>query len=214
MYPYALSDIRVHFVSNLDGADLAQTLEGLDQATTLFIVSSKSFSTKPFSKITAPPCTLTPPGRKFLKDLCTNIANAFVVKYGKKNVVLLTDDIIHGCIASGNPKALSFVIGHELGHIALKHNGVLRSWLSKRFKKLSRLDEYSADAVGNALVQDKTIAFNGLLLLTVGYAMMPYVNYETVIAQAQEVASNKYSKKAEKSLTHPLLLNRLYRILR
>jgi Zn-dependent protease with chaperone function len=143
-----------------------------------------------------------------------NIANAFVVKYGKKNVVLLTDDIIHGCIASGNPKALSFVIGHELGHIALKHNGVLRSWLSKRFKKLSRLDEYSADAVGNALVQDKTIAFNGLLLLTVGYAMMPYVNYETVIAQAQEVASNKYSKKAERSLTHPLLLNRLYRILR
>lgn len=129
-------------------------------------------------------------------------------------MVLLTDDIIHGCIASGNPKALSFVIGHELGHIALKHNGVLRSWLSKRFKKLSRLDEYSADAVGNALVQDKTIAFNGLLLLTVGYSMMPYVNYETVIAQAQEVASNKYSKKAEKSLTHPLLLNRLYRILR
>ena len=56
-----------------------------------------------------------------------NIANAFVVKYGKKNVVLLTDDIIHGCIASGNPKALSFVIGHELGHIALKHNGVLGS---------------------------------------------------------------------------------------
>ena len=45
LHPYALSDIRVHFVSNLDGADLAQTLEGLDQATTLFIVSSKSFST-------------------------------------------------------------------------------------------------------------------------------------------------------------------------
>ena len=45
LHPYALSDIHVHFVSNLDGADLAQTLEGLDQATTLFIVSSKSFST-------------------------------------------------------------------------------------------------------------------------------------------------------------------------
>ncbi|MCG9116975.1 glucose-6-phosphate isomerase [Laribacter hongkongensis] len=45
LHPYALTDIRVHFVSNLDGADLAQTLEGLDQATTLFIVSSKSFST-------------------------------------------------------------------------------------------------------------------------------------------------------------------------
>jgi len=36
---------RVHFVSNVDDAHLAQTLRGLDPATTLFIVASKTFTT-------------------------------------------------------------------------------------------------------------------------------------------------------------------------
>lgn len=36
---------RVHFVSNVDGADFADTARGLDPATTLFIVASKTFTT-------------------------------------------------------------------------------------------------------------------------------------------------------------------------
>jgi glucose-6-phosphate isomerase len=36
---------RVHFVSNIDGAHIADTLKGLDPATTLFIVASKTFTT-------------------------------------------------------------------------------------------------------------------------------------------------------------------------
>lgn len=42
--PFA-GPLDVRFVSNLDGQHLAQTLEGLDPATTLFIVASKSFTT-------------------------------------------------------------------------------------------------------------------------------------------------------------------------
>ena len=143
----------------------------------------------------------------------TNIVNALAVKYGKKNVILLTDDLIHGCLASNNPSALSFIIAHELGHIALNHNGVFRSWMAQHLKKLGRLDEYSADSVATALVDDRSIAYTGLLLLTVGYALLPYVNPESIMTQAEEVANNKYSKKAERTLTHPLLLNRLHRIL-
>ena len=37
---------RMHFVSNVDGADIADTLAGLDLARTLFIVSSKTFTTQ------------------------------------------------------------------------------------------------------------------------------------------------------------------------
>ena len=36
---------RVHFVSNVDGAHIADTLKGLDPARTLFIVASKTFTT-------------------------------------------------------------------------------------------------------------------------------------------------------------------------
>jgi glucose-6-phosphate isomerase len=44
--PYAPANLRSHFVSNVDGADIADTLRGLDPARTLFIVSSKTFTTQ------------------------------------------------------------------------------------------------------------------------------------------------------------------------
>ena len=44
--PYAPANLRCHFVSNVDGADIADTLRGLDPARTLFIVSSKTFTTQ------------------------------------------------------------------------------------------------------------------------------------------------------------------------
>jgi glucose-6-phosphate isomerase len=44
--PFARRGPRVHFVSNVDGAHLAATLADLEPATTLFIVSSKTFTTQ------------------------------------------------------------------------------------------------------------------------------------------------------------------------
>ena len=43
--PYSSPRLRAHFVSNVDGADIGDTVKGLDPATTLFIVSSKTFTT-------------------------------------------------------------------------------------------------------------------------------------------------------------------------
>ncbi len=44
--PFAQKGLRAHFVSNVDGADLADTLADLDLARTLFIISSKTFTTQ------------------------------------------------------------------------------------------------------------------------------------------------------------------------
>ena len=44
--PFAQPQLRSHFVSNVDGADLGDTIRGLDPARTLFIVSSKTFTTQ------------------------------------------------------------------------------------------------------------------------------------------------------------------------
>jgi Zn-dependent protease with chaperone function len=142
-----------------------------------------------------------------------SVMNAAVVRYGRKNVILLTDDLIHGCLRSGVPMALAYVIGHELGHVALKHNDIVRSWIRQNIKKLGRLDEYSCDCVALRLVGDRNIALCGLLLLTVGHSVMPYVDADSLVTQANEVAANKYTKKAERAMTHPLLLNRIHRIL-
>ncbi len=44
--PYSSKKLRAHFVSNVDGTHLAETLKKLDAETTLFIVSSKTFTTQ------------------------------------------------------------------------------------------------------------------------------------------------------------------------
>ncbi|HEY8429224.1 MAG TPA: hypothetical protein VIL20_12645, partial [Sandaracinaceae bacterium] len=43
--PYWRDDLRAHFVSNVDGSHLAETLRHLDPARTLFIIASKTFTT-------------------------------------------------------------------------------------------------------------------------------------------------------------------------
>jgi glucose-6-phosphate isomerase len=44
--PYARPRLRVHFVSNVDGSDLAEALKNLDHETVLFLVASKTFTTQ------------------------------------------------------------------------------------------------------------------------------------------------------------------------
>ncbi|MCE2948007.1 MAG: glucose-6-phosphate isomerase [Betaproteobacteria bacterium] len=45
LQPFTSDALRVHYVSNVDAADLAPRLAGLDPATTLFIICSKTFTT-------------------------------------------------------------------------------------------------------------------------------------------------------------------------
>ncbi len=46
LYPYGKAGLRVHFVSNVDPSHICNTLRDLDPERTLFIVSSKSFTTQ------------------------------------------------------------------------------------------------------------------------------------------------------------------------
>src|SRR6266545_4955410 len=44
--PYTREGPRLHFVSNVDGTHLSETLRALDPATTLFTIASKTFTTE------------------------------------------------------------------------------------------------------------------------------------------------------------------------
>ena len=44
--PYAREGLSVHFVSNIDGTHITETLKGLNPETTLFMVASKTFTTQ------------------------------------------------------------------------------------------------------------------------------------------------------------------------
>ena len=44
--PFAKEGLRVHFVSNVDGTQIVETLKGLSRETTLFVIASKTFTTQ------------------------------------------------------------------------------------------------------------------------------------------------------------------------
>jgi len=44
--PYANEGLNVHFVSNVDGTQIVETLKGLSRETTLFVIVSKTFTTQ------------------------------------------------------------------------------------------------------------------------------------------------------------------------
>lgn len=139
--------------------------------------------------------------------------NAGAAKVKGKQIVLLTDDMIWGAMKTKNAKVLQFVIAHELAHHQLGHSGLLRSHVSMVYKPLSRLDEFSCDAVAAAVVNDQAASGQALALLSVGPQLLPKVNLESLMAQAKEVAANKQSKKSEAALSHPLLLRRFARVM-
>jgi glucose-6-phosphate isomerase len=60
--PYAQERLSVHFVSNVDGTHLAETLKNLNPETTLFMIASKTFTTQETMTATTQesPCRATP----------------------------------------------------------------------------------------------------------------------------------------------------------
>lgn len=140
-----------------------------------------------------------------------NTINAAAMKVAGRQVIVLLDDIVDACMRSGDMRTLAFIIGHEMAHHALGHTGIIRSYIARVFKKLSRLDEFSCDAVANALVGDRAVSARGICVLATGPQLLPYLNISSLMAQAHQVSADKYTKKTERRLTHPLLLHRLSR---
>ena len=138
----------------------------------------------------------------------SNVQNAAAFKQGSKKTILLTDDIVYGMQSRGNEKALLFIVAHELAHHALGHTGYFRSNISTIYKPLSRLDEFSCDAVADALVEDLEASKDAITVLLVGPQLFDRVNKDALERQARSVGTDRYAKKAEKYMTHPLLLRR------
>ena len=134
------------------------------------------------------------------------------MKVGRKHMVVLFDDIVFGALATKNPQVLDFFIAHELAHHKLGHTGLIRGALSQANKRLSRLDEFSCDAIAAHVVGEKA-AFDAFALLVAGPQLFSKINTQSIVEQAVEVGQNKHSKKAEAMLTHPLPLRRLARII-
>lgn len=143
--------------------------------------------------------------------LDAGVVNGFALRLGRKSGIFLTDEAVAACLEGRSSGALSFVIGHELAHVALGHHTWWRITLSK-LHWLSRLDECTADNVACALVGSSAAAEDGVLLLVAGPRLLSFVDRAAARAQADEVVSDPATRRAERRLTHPLAMHRLQRV--
>jgi Zn-dependent protease with chaperone function len=137
------------------------------------------------------------------------ILNAFASRFMGSNYIIINSDIVEA--AEQDKHILSFIIGHELGHIKrnhmLKNLLLLPSWIIPFLgAAYSRACEYNCDSIGHAL--SPIGADNGLLLLAAGKTVYKKVN-------AREYISQQYNDTgfwiwfAEKVSSHPNLTKRL-----
>jgi Zn-dependent protease with chaperone function len=140
----------------------------------------------------------------------SNVINAAAMRIGSRKVVVLVDDVVDACLRTGNHDALAFLMAHELAHHAHGHTSMLGTWCAAAYKKLSRLNEFTCDTTAAAAV-GKDAGFAALAVLLTGPQLLPLINREGVVRQAMEVEQNKHSMKAERAMTHPLLLRRIAR---
>jgi Zn-dependent protease with chaperone function/type II secretory pathway pseudopilin PulG len=114
------------------------------------------------------------------------VLNAFATKFLSDRYVVLTSDVVDSM--QGNPDGLRFYIGHELGHLRMKHisKQFLRSpvlWLPLLGAAYSRARESTCDRHGLACCGSGGAAVQALSALAAGRARWRTLNVATYVRQ-------------------------------
>ena len=136
--------------------------------------------------------------------------NAFATRFLGRNFVVLYSDVLALATQKGE-KAVSFVVGHELGHIKRKHMtrrafiypAMIFPFLGSAY---SRACEYTCDRVGNALEPEGGV--DGLLVLAAGRDLYTQVNSAEYASQ-RRTETGFFVRFAEIMSTHPNLTKRV-----
>jgi Zn-dependent protease with chaperone function len=136
--------------------------------------------------------------------------NAFADRFLGRNFVILYSDVLALATQKGE-KAVSFVVGHELGHVrrrhmtrrALLYPAMIFPFLGSAY---SRACEYTCDRVGNALEPDGSI--DGLLVLAAGRDLYTQVD-AAEYAKQRGTERGFFVSFAEMVSTHPNLTKRV-----
>jgi Zn-dependent protease with chaperone function len=138
------------------------------------------------------------------------ILNAFATRFLGRNFVIIYSDVLALATQKGE-KAVSFILGHELGHVQRKHMtrrallypAMIFPFLGTAY---SRACEYTCDRFGNALEPQGSV--DGLLVLAAGRDLYSQVNATEYMKQ-RETESGFFVQYAEIISTHPNLPKRV-----
>lgn len=143
------------------------------------------------------------------------VLNAFATRASGRDFIVMYSDVLEAAYQEGMD-AVSFIMGHELGHIKRKHLSFVTSVFTfpASFVPLlstaySRSCEYTCDAIGYSLCSQG--AAQGLLVLAAGKQLHKKVNIKELLITF-ETESKFAINLAELFSTHPVLAKRLKRI--
>lgn len=143
--------------------------------------------------------------------------NAFVMGFKKPFTLVLTSALVE----SMDKDELTYIIGHELGHIKMHHSSFKSlvtpldrgiPFLSFLFNAWLRRSEYTSDRIGflSSLKRDKCIS--SLIKLAVGKELSKDVNIDDLINQINTSYDERIEKFGELLLDHPYITNRIFRL--
>jgi Zn-dependent protease with chaperone function len=150
--------------------------------------------------------------------------NAYAFGWDAPQAIVITS----GALESLDKDEFRFLVGHEMGHIALGHTRlaslvggvlgaphipVLSTLLTPVFLWWSRSAEYSADRAGLIACGDVESAISALLKLLVGPLLANQVDAAEVIAQSQELRTQLDASLGEAMGTHPFLVHRVNQLI-
>lgn len=140
------------------------------------------------------------------------VLNAFATRFSGKNFVVLYSNIFEIAYEEGKD-AISFIIGHELGHIKRNHVSIVKSIFLLPAKLIpflnfaySRACEYTCDMIGYNLSAKGAI--NGILILAVGKKLYKNINVSELINNVPDEPGFAFWA-AEIFSTHPHAVNRI-----
>lgn len=140
------------------------------------------------------------------------VLNAFATRFSGRNFVILYSTVLEAAYQEGSD-AVSFIIGHELGHIKRNHVGFLKTlliWPAKMVPFLSsaysRACEYTCDNIGYHLCPKGAV--KGMLILAAGKRLYAKINIEEAVSNFQS-ESGFMTSFAEAFSTHPAIIKRI-----
>lgn len=141
--------------------------------------------------------------------------NAFAMRFLDRNFVVLYADLLEACAEDDG--SIDFIIGHEIGHLALGHAKMAPLLLPSRLVPLlghaySRSCEYSCDRAGTVVAGTSEGAVRGIAVLAAGGRYAPRLNVDEYLKQRLDTGGF-WMGVVELAMSHPYLPKRIGAIL-
>lgn len=137
--------------------------------------------------------------------------NAFATRFLSRNFIVLYSDLLEACGEDGHE--VDMIIGHEVGHLALKHlkwmlfllPARIMPWLGSAY---SRACEFSCDLCGMEVAGDLDESIRGLAVLATGGKYARRLDVAAYMKQIREM-NGFWTSVCELNSSHPFLSKRV-----